>query len=334
MKIRKLIIVIGLVFSLLTSMVVAASDEFSSEDLSQKTFDEIIEVINENGANIDMNYVVELKLKIKTVSEERILEEVLDKDNSLELRQILLEFSFDEKININFNELKKLLFDENEEFIIKYIVLYRLSSSEEDLEILEKIAESENERLAFHAMRHLMLIDLPKAVEIANEVLDGYSGPVGYKVRASVMVKAKGLAQNPVQEEIIELIALCDRLMYDEYEDDPVFIDTVGLDLAEIKNIECVNYILRCDKMDYTLKWNCFHKNTDIVGGIIGDVNEDKYINAVDALYILQEAASLAEFDSYQSFVGDVNGDEAINAKDALMVLQSASKIIDSFPVM
>ncbi|MGN0243231.1 MAG: glycosyl hydrolase family 95 catalytic domain-containing protein [Lachnospiraceae bacterium] len=58
---------------------------------------------------------------------------------------------------------------------------------------------------------------------------------------------------------------------------------------------------------------------------LLGDINGDKRITAVDALLVLKDAASI------ELSVGDVNQDNVVDAKDALVILQVASKEKKSF---
>lgn len=58
---------------------------------------------------------------------------------------------------------------------------------------------------------------------------------------------------------------------------------------------------------------------------ILGDVDNDKAVNATDALWVLQNAAGTRTFDSVQMLAGDVDKDGAVNATDALWILQSAA---------
>ena len=58
---------------------------------------------------------------------------------------------------------------------------------------------------------------------------------------------------------------------------------------------------------------------------VLGDVNEDGVINAVDARWVLQAASGARELDEYQTAAADVNGDGNINAVDARWILQAAS---------
>lgn len=57
----------------------------------------------------------------------------------------------------------------------------------------------------------------------------------------------------------------------------------------------------------------------------LGDVDENKAINAIDALWVLQNAASTRDFTSNQELAADVDFNKAINAIDALWILQTAA---------
>lgn len=65
-----------------------------------------------------------------------------------------------------------------------------------------------------------------------------------------------------------------------------------------------------------------------------GDVNEDKRIDASDALLVLKNAAVLVELEDFQKTNADVNGDNFVDSRDALLILKYAAIIIDEFPIM
>lgn len=64
---------------------------------------------------------------------------------------------------------------------------------------------------------------------------------------------------------------------------------------------------------------------------VLGDVNDDKLVNASDALLVLKHAAKLIQLDATQSATADVTKEGTINASDALQILKYAAKLIDSF---
>lgn len=64
---------------------------------------------------------------------------------------------------------------------------------------------------------------------------------------------------------------------------------------------------------------------------LLGDVNGDTNINAMDARIVLQSAARLTTLTDQQKLAANVNKDANVNAQDARMILQYAAKLITSF---
>lgn len=71
----------------------------------------------------------------------------------------------------------------------------------------------------------------------------------------------------------------------------------------------------------------------DIDYTISGDLNYDFFVDASDALIVLQIAVGKQQANHMQLNSGDVNGDGDLNAADALLILQYAVEKIYSFPV-
>ena len=63
----------------------------------------------------------------------------------------------------------------------------------------------------------------------------------------------------------------------------------------------------------------------------LGDVNDDTYINASDALQVLKFAAKLETPTETQALAANVNRDGYMNASDALMILKYAAKLISDW---
>ncbi len=64
-----------------------------------------------------------------------------------------------------------------------------------------------------------------------------------------------------------------------------------------------------------------------------GDINQDSRIDAVDALWALQNAVKKRVFTEEQTIIADVDGSHTIDAKDGLLILQKAVDKISQFPV-
>lgn len=57
----------------------------------------------------------------------------------------------------------------------------------------------------------------------------------------------------------------------------------------------------------------------------LGDVDDDQYVTATDALWVLQNAAGSRDFNATQTLAGDVDKDEYVTGTDALWILQNAA---------
>ena len=61
---------------------------------------------------------------------------------------------------------------------------------------------------------------------------------------------------------------------------------------------------------------------------VLGDVNDDGYINTRDALLILQHVAGVNKLTDAQMLPANTNGDTFVNTRDALLILQLVAGII------
>lgn len=80
--------------------------------------------------------------------------------------------------------------------------------------------------------------------------------------------------------------------------------------------------------LDYAIKNEL---NYVILGNLLGDVNADGRVDALDARLILRKTASRQPFTDTQEIDGDVNFDGKVNTLDARRILMYSAKIITSF---
>ena len=98
---------------------------------------------------------------------------------------------------------------------------------------------------------------------------------------------------------------------------------------GNIKGVGVGKATISCtSKSDSLVKASCVITVTEATEkGVLGDVNEDEIINAVDALMILKHAAKLELLDAEAMERADITKDENINASDALEILKIAAKL-------
>lgn len=342
MKIKRIIVALSLILSILCSNVAYAAEK----DLSSMTFDEIILEMNSDSNNMNERYSLALQEIMKTAPGDRIIEEILNEDNSLELRKLICVYcEYNDLKDLDYEKIVHLLFEEELPYEFKLWILDLVYHYiEYPLEILVDVVRSSNDSLAYRAMDFIMDYRFETASELADEILNGFSGPVGIKQMAAIEVRGEEIRNGGYDEfdgEVFrEFLDLCDGFLYDEFEDYPDFAENVMQVLKRLDHYFVGAYVLHCDKFDNSLKMSYVDKYDERWGHVFGHVEKEDFggimgnvISAGDALAVLKYAAGLKEFDTFQSFVADVNWDGVIDATDALLLLQKAAGLIEELPV-
>ncbi len=63
----------------------------------------------------------------------------------------------------------------------------------------------------------------------------------------------------------------------------------------------------------------------------LGDVNDDGYVDYLDAMTVLRSDAKLITLTDEQLLAGDVNGDSSVDSLDAILILRYDAGLIDEF---
>lgn len=74
-----------------------------------------------------------------------------------------------------------------------------------------------------------------------------------------------------------------------------------------------------------------FNSNLNYTVAVIGDVNDDGFVDEDDKTLVQQYSLSLITFDNRQKIAADVNFDGVVNMSDAVAILQYYSGSINSF---
>lgn len=88
---------------------------------------------------------------------------------------------------------------------------------------------------------------------------------------------------------------------------------------SKLKKILCVVFSVCLIVAFSTSSWAVTMINTAC--GFVGDVNKDSWIDAKDALLVLQHSVGLVDLGNDRS-IADVNGNSTVNAEDALNILR------------
>lgn len=126
---------------------------------------------------------------------------------------------------------------------------------------------------------------------------------------------------------------------------DPTKDTTVYLELVELLTTEGQIYKFSSQQVDdskmtfetqssvYAGTYNPDYENNDEppVVYIIGDLNGDKYVDALDAVVVQKFAAEKTRLDERQLYVGDVNNDGNVDVLDAADIQKFAAEKISEF---
>ena len=83
-----------------------------------------------------------------------------------------------------------------------------------------------------------------------------------------------------------------------------------------------------------TMMWSAVSGNDRTAATQLGDVDQNKIVNAEDALLVLKQAAKMIELTDEQKMLGNVNKDQTEDATDALWILQYAAGLYETFSSM
>ncbi|MBE6038222.1 MAG: hypothetical protein E7218_03355 [Anaerofustis stercorihominis] len=215
---RKKILVTVLVFALLISasafvipqfarIINRMSEADTQSELMQQftdmTVEEIIDEMNvlmsSSGENDGLYHVLELGLRLDSISGEFLLKQAGNSSLNPLVRSTMLDL-YDEKMGnmADFTSLAKMLIDEDEDEDVRIKAIYALPDENAQVyPLLESLFfTTENQRVAYHALKHLWIYDSSGAEKIADKVLADYENFSPEQLCASLMAKKTELQEN------------------------------------------------------------------------------------------------------------------------------------------
>lgn len=194
----------------------------------------------------DIEYVFEAITEILPLyAPEKITCEFLDNEISDEVKTQLLLICEANDIGYDFDKVSELLKNENTASLLKNTILDIMSTKGSEYEnlILSEL-KNENEETIFRSMIALQNVDIEKAEEIAEIMLQDNSY-FGAKHKAALIIIANILAEETTSEKLSEYICLCDEIIFDyPCEDEEEKQISVIYALSKIKRFESFNYLM------------------------------------------------------------------------------------------
>jgi len=247
------------------------SETEAMSKLSESSFDSLLNDINAMGDKVDMSDLIfhANALAEKAAAEaspERIIKEISNENNTDAARVILTQIYRRTGNDGGNKELVAMLERSDVDFEIKRNILLNLyQSPSASVDVFAKIALSEDNRLAFHALKILNEVDSKAAIEIADGIIKGFDGVVTEKVCAAIKVKASQLSISSSKGDIQEFISFCDGVLSKEYKKDDIATDTVIFALSDVMSVETISYIVMSEKIDTIAKSYCIEQNYSVL---------------------------------------------------------------------
>ncbi|WP_066507554.1 hypothetical protein [Abyssisolibacter fermentans] len=255
-----------------------SSETSIMDTLSEKNFKEICEEINVLSQNkvklSDMLYHAStLAEKVDTISEEELISEISDVNNSSNLRTILIQLC---KYKNNMagikdeTQLKVLLLDEKTDLVLRQNIVWVLSDSEDSMETLTSVAYDKDDLLAFQAIKRLNCSFPATARKIANEILQKaeQDKEQGEKLRVAIKVKAEQFRKEESnRSDKDDFINFCIDIFNNS--NDEIMQDTVVFALSSMKDKEAITTIIENEKIDSDVKAYCIDQNYETLAAML-----------------------------------------------------------------
>lgn len=216
-------------------------------ELSDRSFNEILKDIKniEQTKNADSDmltyYHVALSAKMETASGDDITSAILDKSLSAASRSTILISAEENNIKLDYTRLASAVTDDNYEDIRPLLIEIVASESPRNINKIEEIVDK-REKGFKKAITTLWETKPEKAIAVADEILNNYSGEYDEIFRGAFSVKSYQTQFNPTDKNCAEFIALCDKILNTSCDDEEGRRIYVISYLQEIHNKEILIY--------------------------------------------------------------------------------------------
>lgn len=198
--------------------------------------------------------------KIDTVTDEKILQEIQNKNNSEQLRVSLIQALSHKNNGQGINNLapvRSLLLDENENSTVRQNAVYALIDDPISKNTVIAAVSSNDEDVAFQALKGLNIVDPELARSLADDIIE--VGEDGARLRSAIKVKSYEYQAEPYSTEIPEFISFC-KDVYSSSSDEMTRA-TIVFALSDLYNEEALRFIINEDTIENSLKTFCIDQN-------------------------------------------------------------------------
>lgn len=283
-------IIVGLIVIAFTSIVTISSfsanfigfqsstdnEDKIVKELSNITLDELcneINLLSYKGVELpDLLYhSVAFVNKVNAVSNEDLIDIILDEKNSSNLKIIVIQainYIENRKISDINETIKKIVLNEKEDTIIRQNAIWLLDETDESYDILEKVVLQEDEKLAFQALKKLNNEAPERAVKIANTLIENKEE--NEKLRIAIKVISAQMAESKDNIEKDKWVSYCLEI-YEKAiaEKDTLMCDTVMFSLSDMYYEKALYEIIENKNVDDAIKKFCIGQNYKVIINVL-----------------------------------------------------------------
>ena len=251
---------------------------------SSFAYDKIADDINENHDSMSdeefIEYSTKLSAVVEKISPDKLTSDIMDKQNSEPFRTALLDVCEGKKVELDKDDIKKLVEDKSEDKKVRSYALSYLYTMDIGADYLEKIAESENSSISAAALSDLFIVDSERACAIADNVLSNFSGNVAELEDQAVLVKSLQYRENASEKDVNALIDKVKEMISGldlTTEDGKYKADELLCSLAEIGNKNAISFVINNDLATEETKLVAVCNNIDYFKKLLSSnvTNED-----------------------------------------------------------
>ena len=200
--------------------------------------------------------------KIDTINDEQVIEDICNNKNNQILRVSLAQlcsYKNDRTGLKGITGLEKVLLDKNEDSVVRRNLVWVFAENKDSIEILESLANDDDELLSFQAIKALNKIDPQKAQKIANGFLN--DGIKGKKLHIAIKVKAREYKNTETTTtDMKEFIEFCKDIYLKNIEDQ-LLTDTIVFALSDMRKEEAIRFIVEEKSVENSIKSFCINQN-------------------------------------------------------------------------
>lgn len=185
--------------------------------------------------------------------------------------------------------VEKVLFDDNIGYQLKHNIIWLLSDTTLNKQLLQSLVINMDELIAFQSLMKLEKLDDNMAIKIADDILLNYKNEDVKKVQAAIRVKAMCLSRYEganFSDVVKEYVDFCKEL-YDFYAD-KILKDSITFALSDLRDEYALYTLINREDVAKESKAYCINENKEVLLNMAEEAgyNEEKVVSIINALEI------------------------------------------------